>query len=121
MKCKICNKYNFNTDECSLCDFEFSKELYWNNDDEWDILNLDDDYEWSHLQIQYRLKSKNIDCLFADIWYDENIAYLIGAKANPDRIAEVLGIHKEVIYNDFDKGIMILNLFQEKYLRGVLE
>lgn len=121
MKCKICNKYNFNTDECSLCDFEFSDELYWNNDDEWDILNLDDDYEWSYLQIQYRLKSKNIECLFADMWTDENMAYIIGVMGNKSSVAEALGVHEEVIYDVPDKGIMLINLFQEKYIRGVLE
>lgn len=120
MKCEICKKYNFNSDECNLCDFEYDGELYWNNDDEWNILELDDDYEWSHLQIQYRLKSKGIECLCADIWFDNNMAYVLGAKASKERVANALGVHDKVIYDDFEHGLMIINLFQEKYIRKLL-
>ena len=119
-KCKICEHYNFSKEECSFCKFEYANDLYWNDDDEWDILNLDDDIEWSHLQIMYRLKAKRIDCLFADIWFDNNLAYILGAKANVHRVAEVLGVHEEVIYDGGENPILIINLFQEKYLRGLI-
>lgn len=120
-KCKICEHYDFNKEKCSFCKFEYATDLYWNDDDKWDILNLDDDIEWSHLQIMYRLKAKNIECLFADIWYDNNLAYILGAKADVNRVAEVLGVHEEVIYDAGENPILIINLFQEKYLRGELD
>ena len=74
--------------------------------------------EWSHLQLQYRLQTKNIECLFADIWSDNNIAFIIGCKANSSRVANALNIHEEAIYDDFEHSFMIINLFMEKYLRG---
>lgn len=120
MNCKSCKKYNFNEEKCSLCDFEFDGELYWNDDDKWDILNLDHDYEWGHLQIMYRLESKGIECLKTDIWVDNNIAYIIGAKADTDNIASALGVHKEVVYDAGEIPLVIINLFQEKFLRGLL-
>lgn len=120
-RCNICVNYLPNEENCSLCQFEYDENLFWTNDDEWDILEMDDDYEWSHLQLLYRLYAKNIDCLFADIWFDSNIAFMIGVKATEDRVAEAFGVHKEVIYNDFEHGLMIVNLFQEKYLRGMLD
>lgn len=100
--------------ECDYCNFEY---LEWYIKDDWDILSLNDDYEWSHLQIQYRLKAKGIDCLTADIWCDKNIAYIVGAKAHSDEVAKALGIHQECVYDDSEKGFMILNLFQEKFIR----
>ena len=119
-KCEICKKYNFNEEICSLCDFSFDESLSWNNDD-WDILKMDDDIEWGHLQIMYRLKSKNIDCLFADIWWDNNLAYILGAKASAKDVAQALGVHEEVVYDGGENPILIINLFQEKYLRGELD
>ena len=61
--------------------------------DEWNILHLDDNVEWSHHQIMYRLKSKNIECLAADIWWDNNLAYIIGAKARTERVKMELGVN----------------------------
>lgn len=119
-RCEICKKYNFNEKVCSLCDFSFDESLSWNNDD-WDILKMDDDVEWSHLQIMYRLKSKNIECLFADIWWDNNLAYILGAKARGKDVAQALGVHEEVVYDGGENPILIINLFQEKYLRGELD
>jgi hypothetical protein len=52
---------------------------------------------------------------------DNNIAYLIGVRADKSRVADALHISEEVIYSDLDKGFMIINLFQEKYLRGILD
>lgn len=120
MNCEICKKYDFNKEKCSICEFEFDKELYWNDDKEWDILNLDDDYEWSHLQIMYRLKSKNIECLSADIWWDNNLAYIVGAKASAQKVAHVLKVHEEVVYDAGEMPLLLINLFQEKYLRGLI-
>ena len=120
MRCELCKKYDFSKENCSICDFEFDEKLYWNDDKEWDILNLDDDYEWGHLQIMYRLKSKNIECLNTDIWWDNNLAYIIGAKANVEKVAMALGVHQEVIYDAGEIPLLIINLFQEKYLRGLI-
>lgn len=120
-KCKICENYLMGKEECKFCQFEYAKDLPWTNDDKWDILNLDDDIEWSHLQILYRLNAKGVDCLKADIWTDNNMAYLFLADTNPDKIADALGIHKEVVYNQDFEGLVIINLFQEKYLRGMLD
>ena len=121
MKCTFCKKYDFNKENCSQCEFEFDEDLYWNNDDKWDIFKIDDDYEWGHLQIQYRLKSKGIECLYADVWFDNNMAYILGAKANAYKVAQALKIKEECIYDDFEHGFMIINLFQEKYIRGLLD
>lgn len=120
MNCEVCKKYDFNKSKCSICEFDFDEKLYWNDDKEWDILNLDDDYEWGHLQIMYRLKSKNIDCLNTDIWWDNNLAYIIGAKASVKEVAMALGVHQEVIYDAGEFPLLIINLFQEKYLRGLI-
>ena len=121
MKCKICTNYNFVDEVCCNCEFEFDEDLYWNNDEKWDILELDDDYEWSHLQIMYRLMSKNIECLTADIWWDGDLAYVVGANKSTHDVAEALGVHKEVVYDAGLKPLYIINLFKEKWLRGVLE
>ena len=116
MKCEICN--NYTNGECKFCNFEYHR---WYHSDDWNILNLDDDYEWSHLQIQYRLKAKNIDCLSADIWWDNNLAYIIGAKAHKEAVADALGVNRECVYDNSEMGLMILNLFQEKFLRGLIK
>lgn len=87
----------------------------------WDILNLDDDDGWTHFQILDRLLEKNVECMFVDIWTDDNIAVLVGCKANDFEIARALNISERVIYNDEEHAFVILNLFQEKYLRGLLK
>ena len=120
-RCNNCSNYLSKLERCKFCYYEFDESLSWNNDDDWDILELDDDVEWSHLQILYRLHSKGIECLFADIWWDNNMAFLVGVKASDERVARALGIKEEVIYNDYEHGLMILNLFKEKYLRGELD
>ena len=116
-KCTYCKHYIDKNSICEYCEFEYH---HWYSKDDWDIFGMDDDYEWSHLQIQYRLEAKGIECLFADIWYDENIAYIVGVKAKKERVASVLGVNNECVYDDSEHGLMILNLFQEKYLRGLL-
>ena len=85
---------------------------------DWDILDLDEDGDWYHFQILERLNSQGVECLFADIWTDNNIAFLIGCNERDGKIADVLGIHRECVYNDFEHSFVILNLFQEKCLRN---
>lgn len=114
MKCNYCAHFIDETTVCEYCKFEYH-EIY--TDDNWDIFSLDDEIEWSNFQIQYRLKQQGIECLYADIWYDNNIAFIIGAKANAARVARALRIHVESIYDDFEHGFMILNLLEEKLLR----
>ena len=118
MKCHICSNFFHGIGQCKYCHFEFDDSLPWTNDYDWDIFEIDDDVEWSHLQLQYRLKSKGIDCLEADIWFDNNMGYIIGAKASPIDVANALKIHKEVVYDDRERGWLLINLFQEKFLRA---
>ena len=81
-----------------------------------DILDLDDDIEWSHLQIMYRLKAKDINCIRADIWFNNNIAVVVGANASNYKIAKALGIHERCISSD-EYGMKIINLYEEKAIR----
>ena len=114
-KCNICDNYLRGIKRCKFCNFEYATEVPW-TDDSWDILDLDDDIEWSHLQIMYRLKAKGIECVKADIWFDENIAVVVGANANTYNVAKALGVHERCIYTD-EFGIKIINLYQEKAIR----
>ena len=124
MRCDYCKNYVYGgleyEDEriCKFCDFEYD-EFYTRSD--WDILNLDCDIEWNHIQILNRLHANGLPCLFADIWSSNNIAYLVGCNVYSWKIAQVLGIHEECIYNDLDKGFVILNLYQEKCMREKLQ
>ena len=118
--CEICNNYFEETDECKYCQYDPDESKLFRRDD-WDIFKLDDDIEWSHIQVLKRLHSKDIDCTFVDIWTNDNIAILVGCNTNNFKIAQALQIHEEVIYNDFDHAFVIINLFQEKYLRGMLK
>ena len=117
MKCHICSNYLHGIDRCKYCSFEYDDTLPWTND-EWDILDMDDDAEWSHLQIMYRLKAKGIECLYADIWYKNNLAIIVGAKADSETVAMALGVNPEVVYDAGDLPLLIINLFQEKCLRA---
>lgn len=83
----------------------------------WDILTLDDGDEWPHMALLDRLHDGGIDCYFADMWGSEEIAFLIGCKADVDELANVLNMYKEAIYVDQEHCFVILNLFQEKTLR----
>ena len=91
--------------------------------EEFDILELDDEEcdEWNHHKILHRLHNHNIRCFHADIWGCDEVAYLVGVNAPVRDVAKVLGLHEECIYNDWENNLMILNLFQEKYLRGLLD
>ena len=92
---------------------------------EFDILKLDDEEdfcaEWSHKKISKRLHNHGVDHIFVDMWGCDEIAFILGINGNFDiivnKVAEVLGIHKECIYYDYEHCFMILNLFQEKTLR----
>ena len=119
-RCSYCSKFNYETKNCPYCEFEYEHQFRLESDD-WDILDLDDELEWSHLQILYRLHSQGVECLFADIWFDNNMAYLIGCKSYKTELARVLNIHEDCIYEDFEHGLVFLNLFQEKYIRGLLD
>lgn len=101
-------------DTCKFCSFE-ADEFY--TRDDWDILDLDDDGEWEHIQILNRLHSQGIGCISTDIWFDKNMAYLTGCFDDVSKIAKVLGLHEEVVYGGLDNGLVVLNLFQEKYIR----
>ena len=121
-KCHICSNYLHGINRCKYCSFEYDDDLPWTNDTEWDIFSIDDDVEWSFLQIQYRLKSKGIDVLQVWNWCpDDNAIVLVGVRAYPDKVAKALQIHRESIVSDLDVGIMVINLFKEKYLRGDVE
>lgn len=125
-RCRICKHYVFNPNteafymedhnECEYCKFEYDESLPYDNDD-WDIFELDDDFEWSHLQILDRLDRKGVPCIAVDIWFDNNLAILIGCNAFPHKIASALNIHNEVIYVVGDTTMVVLNLYMEKHLR----
>ena len=116
-KCRICENYLVGLDTCKFCSFELCDDYPPCNDDEFDILDLNDDVEWSHLQILDRLHSKGLSCSFADIWSDNNIAMLLGCNVFTSKIAEVLGVHEESIYNWTDQAMIIINLYQERCVR----
>ena len=118
VKCSFCKNYDMINKQCKDCNFEYDDDFRLESDD-WSIFDLDDDLEWSHLQIQYRLKAKGIDCLYADIWYDNNLAYIIGAKGEKQSIARALNVNQECVYDTVEYGLIIINLFMEKYLRGI--
>ena len=118
MKCNFCENYLTVVDRCKFCHFEKNKSYNPFIKDDWDILNLDADDGWEHEQIVDRLHYNGIDCYTADIWFNNDMAFLMGV--NPmmaDKVAEVLGLHKEAIYVDSEHQFMILNLYQEKHLR----
>ena len=115
MKCNNCANYLEKLDVCKFCSFEENTTSI--SSDDWDILHLDEDKGWEHIQIRDRLISKGIDCYCVDIWFDKNMAYLMGVREDSSKVAEVLGVHEEIIYHQMEYDFMILNLFQEKYLR----
>ena len=121
MRCKFCVNYEKESDKCKNCQFEFNEEYKFFKKDDWDILNLKEEDGWEHIQIMDRLYLNNVECLFADIWWDNNLAILIGTTSKIGVIADVLNVHKEVIYPLDEKGLIVINLFQEKYLRGDLD
>ena len=113
MKCNFCNNYMSELGRCKFCHFEYEESVI---KDDWDILDLLDD-EWEHEQILNRLHSQGINCVMADIWFDNNMAFLLGCFADTDKIAKALGLHKESVYGNLDNGLVLLNLYQEKHIR----
>ena len=116
-RCRVCDNYLRGMEQCKFCSFEWASDYPPTDDIDWDILDINDDIEWGHFQLRDRLYYKGIECLMTDIWYDNNLALIIGARANGEQIAEALNIHPEVVYDFSDNGLMILNLYQEKCLR----
>ena len=114
VKCRSCSNFLEKLNTCKFCSYEQIDR------GDWDILDLDDEEEWSFLQIQYRLKDKGIDCLQVINWFNGNVVVLIGVRAYPEKVARALNVHEAVICDDSDIGIMVINLFEEKYIRGLL-
>ena len=119
-KCKSCNNFLTKLERCKFCNFEYNEDYNPCAKYDWDILNLKEEDDWEHIQILDRLHYKNIDCLAADIWYNNDVALLIGNKGSDSEVAKALNVHQDIIYNDYEHGLVILNLFQEKFLRGLL-
>jgi len=117
MNCNFCQNYLSELDRCKFCHFEFDEEYDPYKSDDWDILNLKEEDGWEHIQILDRLRLKGVDCYQADIWFDNNIAVLIGCMADKSVLSRVLNINEDVIYCDYEQGNIILNLYQEKCLR----
>ena len=117
-KCHICENYLHGIGNCKFCHFEYDDSLPWTTDN-FDIFSLDDDCEWSFLQIQYRLKSKGINVLQVLNWWGDNPIVLFGVTAHPSKVAKALGVNEDCIVSDLDIGIMIINLFKEKALRTI--
>ena len=121
-KCRVCENYLRGLDTCKYCSFEWSKDYPPTQLYGWDILAINEDgYEYAHFQILDRLHFKGIECVSADIWCDGNTGFLLGCNASPERVAEALGMHSEAVYGNLDNGLVVLNLFQEKYLRGLIK
>lgn len=120
-RCRVCDNYLRGVESCKFCHFEWANDYPPCDPDVFDIFRLDDNLEWSHLQLLDRLYYKGIECLQADIWFDNNVAYLVGCRASPERVADALNLHKECVYGNLENGLVIINLFQEKYLRGELD
>lgn len=121
MKCHICSNYLHGLERCKYCEFEYDESLPWCDDTEWDIFDVDSEVEWSFLQIQYRLKSKGVDCLQVLDWWDNSVIVLIGVVAFPWKVARALGVHEECISSDSDIGIMVINLYKEKAMRTLFK
>ena len=88
---------------------------------DWDILNLGE--SWPHVEIQQRLHNRDIDCYFVDM-FDDGIAWIVGCwmqRAEDIRIADALNIPKEVLYMDWEHGIVFINLYQLKAIRNGVE
>lgn len=89
--------------------------------DNFDILNLNDDVEWSHIQLFHHLWDNGIKCLYCDMYTDDNLAIIVGCNALDNELSRVLGVHKDCIYRFDELGLIVLNLYQEKCLRGECE
>lgn len=86
---------------------------------DFNIFELDDDVEWSHIQIRDHLWEQGVECIFVDMWVDD-MAFILGCNSKEYEIAKALNLHEESIYFDYEHSLVILNLYQEKHLRGLL-
>ena len=71
MHCRLCKEYIEETDDCNLCMFELDESKFFSKS-KFDILDLKEEDGWEHMQIIDRLHSCDVECLWADIWYDNN-------------------------------------------------
>jgi len=117
LNCKFCQNYLSELDRCKFCHFEFDESYDPYKSDDWDILNLKEEDGWEHIQLLDRLHLMGVDCYRADMWFDDNLAVLIGCLADSRTISRVLNINEEVIYRLDECGNIVLNLYQEKCLR----
>ena len=118
MKCEICKNYMTQIGSCKFCHFEYDEEY---RSVPWSVMDLDWDECEPHIEIAKRLWANKIKCLYADIYPDNTIAFILGCYANTHDIARVLGLSEEVVYGNNENGIVILNLFQQRYLWGDCE
>lgn len=119
MNCRFCNNYMSGLDRCKFCNFDANEDYdFFTSNDEWDILNLKEEDGWEHIQILDRLRLNGVECIAADIWFNENMALLFGCKGDHSEVARLLGVSEKVFYVDYDKDLILINLFQEKFLRG---
>ena len=116
-RCRVCDNYLRGLERCKYCEFEWSTDYPAVSDDYWDIMDLDESYEHEHIQLMDRLYSKGIECLFADMWCDDSIAFIFGCNARDDDIARALNVSRESVYNDMEHGFVVINLYQEKMIR----
>ena len=88
----------------------------------WDILNLEENGDWEHLQILDRLHDEGVDCYFVDMWMDD-VVIIIGYRSGYDKyeIAGALNIPEEVIYYDPEHCFVFINLYQLKAIRAGLD
>lgn len=123
MNCKTCKNHMSQLDSCKFCHYEFDEHKYYEVKSEkthFDILHMPEDDGWWHHQIMDQLHHCGIEHYFADIWND-NMAFIFGCNSTSEKIASALGLHTECVYNDYEHRLVILNLFQEKIIRGELE
>lgn len=114
MRCEYCQNYLSELDRCKFCSFEYEEKIV---SDDWDIFNLNEDDGWEHKQILARLHSQKVECIFADIYFDYDIAFLIGCYATSQKIANALNLNIKSVYGNNDNGLVILNLHKEKAYR----
>ena len=115
-RCRVCENYLHGAEVCKYCHFEWSIKYPACNDN-WDILDLEEEYEHGHLQLMDRLFSNNIECLYADMWCDDSIAFILGCNAKTYDIAKAFGVSENSVYNDYEHSFVIINLYQEKFIR----
>lgn len=115
-RCDICENYLVGLSEprCKYCHFEYAGDLI---KDDWDILCEEDSWGYP-TAIRDRLWSQGIECLSADIWGNDNVAIVYGYNGDENKLASALNVHKDVVYLDPLHDVAIVNLYQEKDLRG---